>query len=205
MNTTLDHNLFLALNFDGGAFLDGLMLAVSGKLTWVPLYLMILWLVWRRFGWRNLLLFIGLAVLGVVLTDWVAGIFKHSGPLKNLLPDLAPRLRPMYTPELEGLVHVIKQGGQYGTISAHAATTCSVALLSACLLRRWWFTIVAVVWVLLVCYSRIYLAYHFPLDILYGLLLGAIIGLLSVLTFNRLAKSKDERAKMKEQRAKSKE
>ena len=117
--TTVDHSLFLDLNFDGGVCMDRLMLLCSGKLTWVPLYALILWLVYRRTGLRNLLLFAGLAVLSVVLTDIVAGIFKHSGLLKNLLPDFQPRLRPMYTPELEGLVHVVKRGGQFGTVSAH--------------------------------------------------------------------------------------
>ncbi len=186
MTTTLDHNLFLWLNFDGGALLDGLMLAASGKLTWLPLYLLILWLVWRRFGWRNLVLFLLLAVLGVLLADLVAGVFKHSGPLKNLLPGLQPRLRPMHTPEFEGIIHVLKQGGLYGTVSAHAATTCSVAVLSARLLRARWFTVVAILWVLSVCYSRIYLAYHFPLDILYGLLLGLLLGLISARIFTML-------------------
>lgn len=178
MNTTCDHSLFLWMNFDGGAALDSLMLLASGKLTWVPLYLLILWLVWRKVGSRALLIFVVMAVLGVVLTDIVAGVFKHSGPLKWLLPNLDVRLRPMYTPELEGLVHVVKQGGKFGSVSAHAATTCSVALLSALTLRRCWFSVVAVVWVALVCYSRIYLAYHFPLDILYGLILGAAVGYL---------------------------
>ena len=82
----------------GYFFAIGLMLLCSGKLTWVPLYALILWLVWRRAGLRNMLLFAGLALLSVVLTDIVAGIFKHSGLLKNLLPDFQPRLRPMYHP-----------------------------------------------------------------------------------------------------------
>ncbi len=155
--------------------MDRLMLLCSGKLTWVPLYALILWLVWRRAGLRNMLLFAGLA-----------GIFKHSGLLKNLLPDFQPRLRPMYTPELEGLVHVVKRGGQFGTVSAHAATTCSIALLASLILRRGWFSLAMAVWVALVCYSRIYLAYHFPLDILYGLLLGTLWGLLSAWVFRRL-------------------
>ena len=93
--TTVDHARVLDLNFDGGACMDRLMLLCSGKLTWVPLYALILWLVWRRAGLRNMLLFAGLALLSVVLTDIVAGIFKHSGLLKNLLPDFQPRLRPM--------------------------------------------------------------------------------------------------------------
>ena len=33
-----DHNLFLALNFDGGPFMDRLMLTVSGTTMWLPLY-----------------------------------------------------------------------------------------------------------------------------------------------------------------------
>lgn len=186
MNTTIDHNLFLALNFDGGAFLDGLMLAASGKMTWVPLYLLIIYLIFKREGWRNLLLFLGLALLCVVLTDMVAGIFKHNGLLGGLFPNLPPRLRPMYTPELKGMMHIIKWGGQYGTVSAHAATTCSVALLSALILKQRWFGWVALGWTLLVCYSRIYLAYHFPLDLLYGLLLGLLLALGAWALYRRL-------------------
>ena len=83
-------------------------------------------------------------------------------------------------------MHVVKRGGQFGTVSAHAATTCSIALLASLILRRGWFSLAMAVWVALVCYSRIYLAYHFPLDILYGLLLGTLWGLLSAWVFRRL-------------------
>lgn len=171
-----DHPLFLALNYDGGATMNSVMLFCSGKLTWLPLYALILWLIWRRAGWKNLLLFVVLVASAVVLTDMVAGIFKHSGLLKGLLPDFAPRLRPMYTPEFDGLVHVVKWGGKYGTVSAHAATTATIALLSSAIIRRRWFSMLAVLWVALVCYSRIYLAYHFPIDIAWGLLLGMTLG-----------------------------
>ena len=57
-----DHNLFLALNFDGGPFMDRLMLTVSGTTMWLPLYALILWLVWRRDGWRNVILFTALLI-----------------------------------------------------------------------------------------------------------------------------------------------
>ena len=57
-----DHNLFLALNFDGGPFMDRLMLTVSGTTMWLPLYALILWLVWRRDGWRNVILFTALMI-----------------------------------------------------------------------------------------------------------------------------------------------
>ena len=52
---TFDHDLFSALNFDGGTAMDRVMLTVSGTAMWLPLYALILWLVWRRSGWRGML------------------------------------------------------------------------------------------------------------------------------------------------------
>ena len=79
------------------------MILVSGTAMWLPLYALILWLVWRREGWRRTLLFAAAIVLAIVLADMAAGIFKHSGPLKGLWADFPPRWRPMFTPSLEGL------------------------------------------------------------------------------------------------------
>lgn len=194
-----DHSLFLALNFDGGPLFDKLMLAVSGTAMWIPFYLLILWLVWRRYGWRNMLLFILMLAVGLVLSDMICGIFKHSGPLKNLWADLSPRWRPMFTPELEhlaipadslfswrhagiptpeGIVHVPAEAvaGKYGTVSSHAATIVAVVTLSAAAIRRRWFTILGIVITLLICYSRIYLAKHFPIDLLLGAAVGLLVG-----------------------------
>ena len=88
-----DHGAFLALNFDGGSCMDRLMLTVSGTAMWLPLYALILWLVWRRGGWRNVLLFTVLMLAALALSDMVAGIFKHNGLLGGALPDFAPRPR----------------------------------------------------------------------------------------------------------------
>ena len=142
--THFDHSLFLALNFDGGPCWDRVMLTLSGTAVWIPLYLLIIWLVLRRTGWRGLLLFLVLMAAAVGLADITAGIFKHNGLLGDLLPGLEPRWRPMFTPSLEGLavppdtlmqwrfeghatpgiVHVPAGAlaGKYGTVSSHAAT-----------------------------------------------------------------------------------
>ena len=178
---TFDHDLFLALNFDGGDGLDRAMLAVSGTPLWIPLYLLIFWLVGRRYGWRMLLLFIGLLAAAMGAADIVAGIFKHSGPLGGLLPDFAPRWRPMLRAlglPADPAVHVPLEavGGHYGTVSAHASTVCSLALLAIRVLRRRWFTILMTLCTLLICYSRIYLAKHFPMDICWGGVLGLLLG-----------------------------
>ena len=212
-----DQRLFLLLNFDGGPVWDRVMLAVSGTTMWIPLYALILWLVWRRAGWRGTLTFLVLMAAAVGLADMVAGIFKHTGVLGGLLPDLEPRLRPMFTPSLEGLdipsdslaairraalpgdwaVHVPPGAvaGRYGTVSAHASTIVALALLSAAVIRRRWFTILVTLCALLICYSRIYLAKHFPMDILWGALLGAALGGVAYWIYHRLTTRKKKEAK----------
>ena len=45
-------------------------------------------------------------------------------------------------------------------------------------LGRRWLRIVLVVWALLVSYSRIYLGYHFPLDVAVGLIYGSCVAIL---------------------------
>ena len=56
---TFDHALFLTLNFDGGPVMDRIMVLCSTPAAWAWLYVVMLWLVWRRGGWRALLLFDG--------------------------------------------------------------------------------------------------------------------------------------------------
>jgi undecaprenyl-diphosphatase len=97
----------------------------------------------------------------------------------------------MYTPELEGLVsNILKKGGQYGTVSGHAATMMAMAMVSVPAVRQRWFGFLMAAVVLTVCYSRIYLAYHFPVDIALGLLTGVVSGGVGLLVI-RLIKIKD--------------
>ncbi len=173
---TWDHQLFLLLNFDGGAVVDSLMLFASGKLSWVALYLLILWLVYRKDRTKGVILAIVTIACAVGISDMVAGIFKHTGPLKHLWESFPARLRPMHTPELEGLMHTIVGGGRNGTVSAHASTSVSIGFIATLIINKRWFA--AIMWsqVAMVCYSRIYLAYHFPQDIILGIGVGLLSG-----------------------------
>ena len=64
---TFDHGLFMTLTFDGGTALDRVMLTISGTAMWLPLYALILWLVWRRSGWRGMSVFLVLMLLALGL------------------------------------------------------------------------------------------------------------------------------------------
>lgn len=180
---TFDYPLFLWLNFDGGAVMDRIMLLASTPAVWIWLYLLILYIVWRKNGWRGVVFFLVAASVAVVLGDMISGMFKHTGLLKNLWASFPARLRPMYTPELEGLVHVIKEGGRYGTVSGHAATMTAITMLAISAVERRWFTWLMLSVLVIVCYSRIYLAYHFPVDIGLGMVTGLVAGAVGLIPF----------------------
>lgn len=186
-NLSFDERLFLWLNFDGGAAMDWVMSAISGVWLWIPLYIFIVWVVLRKFGWKSLLAFIVCLALAMGMSDIVCGIFKHTGLLKGLLPDFPVRHRPMFDINVRELAHVVSyHHGPYGTVSAHAATNAALALLSALVIRDRGYNIAIVVITLLVSYSRIYLACHFPQDIVLGLAVGAISGWMMYLLWRKL-------------------
>jgi undecaprenyl-diphosphatase len=140
MGYTFDYPLFLWLNFDGGPAMDKAMLWASTPAVWAWLYLLIIFLVWRRYGWRGALLLLVAAGAAIGLADMIAGIFKHTGLLKDLWPSFPVRFRPMHTPALEGQVNnILRVGGEYGTVSAHAATMVSLAVIAIAAIGRRWF------------------------------------------------------------------
>ena len=192
-NVTWDWCFFEWLNFDGPQWLDMVMTKISGLAIWMPLYLLIIYMVWRRYSWRGLLAFAVAIGVAVGLADIVSGIFKHQGILADLLPSFPARPRPMHTAEgLEFFTNGYYTGNKFGTVSGHSATIWAIAILSAMVLRRKWFTLLMIVVALLVCYSRIYLACHFPQDILLGAGVGVISALCGVGLFH-LVKLETER------------
>ncbi len=176
----IDRQLLLWMNFDGGALCDGIFWFASRKAVWIPLYVLIIWLMYRRIGWRQTLLVVAMIALSVVLTDQIANIFKHC----------TPKFRPTHTDAISHMVHTVNgyRGGLYGTVSAHAATTLSIAAISAFVIRSRLYTAMIALWVIFVSYSRIYLGVHFPADILLGMIDGAAVSAAMIMLYRYLIK-----------------
>ena len=180
----IDTEILLAINGWHAPWADTLMWIISAKATWIPLYLLLVGLlVWRyrKPAMTNVkwLQRVPVCVVMIIVIGLAVGAadFIASGILK----DLVARPRPTRVPELEGVLHLVRgyRSGQYGFVSSHAANTMAVALLFSLIWRNKIATVGLMLWVAANCYSRMYLGVHYPLDILGGLMVGALVALLA--------------------------
>ncbi len=166
----LDTHLFLIINGLHSSFFDNFMWAVSAKLSWIPLYLSVLYLLIRTFKKDAFWIIVSL-VLCILISDQLAS---------GLLKELVKRLRPSHVDSLKSVIHLLKgyEGGLYGFASSHAANSAGFALITSLIFRNRLYTFSILAWALLVSYSRIYLGVHYPGDILGGMAIGVLAALL---------------------------
>jgi len=174
----LDTQLFLAINGLHSSFFDNFMWVVSAKLTWIPLYLSVLYLLIRTFKKEAVWIILSV-VLCIVISDQVAS---------GLLKELVKRLRPSHVDSLKSVIHLVKgyDGGLYGFASSHAANSVGLAVITFLIFRNKLYTSSMLCWALLVSYSRIYLGVHYPGDILGGIVIGTSAAFFCFLILNRL-------------------
>lgn len=175
-----DKHLLLMVNGSDSLFLDSLILTLTNALTWIPLYVGLLYMVIRSNPTvRDVVLILAAAGCCVLLAGAV-----DDGLVK---PTVA-RWRPTHDPEIGSLVDVVNnyRGGNYGFFSAHAANTFSIAVFFSLLVRQRLLTIFLVCWSLINCYTRLYLGVHYPGDILVGLCWGGFVGWLVYQVYCRI-------------------
>lgn len=174
-----DHVLMDLLNFNGGMILDNFWYWFSYKWTWVPLYLIIIYVLWqRKTKVSHFCMMLLTAVLIVVLCDQIAS---------GLIKPWAARLRPSHDPLIADALHYVNgyHAGKYGFVSSHAANTCGISIFIGTLFRKRIVHALLLLWVLFTCYSRIYLGVHFPGDILGGLLVGILVGTACTIAYKK--------------------
>jgi undecaprenyl-diphosphatase len=149
--------------------LDAIAVTATKTSTWIPLGIVLLYVLMRMENWKNALLVILCVAIAITLADQMAsGIFKP----------LVARLRPSHTPELQGVIDLVGdyRGGRYGFFSSHAANTCAVAVFLSLLFRKRVFTVAICSWAMVNSWTRLYLGVHYVGDIMVGLIWGALVG-----------------------------
>ncbi len=165
----LDKSLFLFLNSLGSDRFDLLWLIITRQSAWIPIFLIILYLVFKHLGWKHALLVIGCISLLLLFTDQAT----------NLVKGYFQRLRPVNNPDFAEVMRIVQIRNSFSFFSGHASNSMGVAILLYLIMKPYLkYMGFIFLWPLIFAYSRIYLGLHYPFDILCGYLFGVLTGIL---------------------------
>jgi undecaprenyl-diphosphatase len=163
----IDEFFFRLINSTGWEEMDGMMILISSKWFWIPLYIYILYLIYKRFSDQFLKILFALGLL----------IFLADFGSVHLFKEVFERARPCHF--LDGIRVVDGCGGPFGFISSHASNSFALAFFIALLFRNFSGFAVLFSWAVIIGFSRVYLGVHYPLDILGGMFWGLFVSLLT--------------------------
>jgi undecaprenyl-diphosphatase len=164
-----DKHLFVLLNGLGSERYDGLWLLITKQIYWTPLFLLVLFMLQKKIGWKQtgiVLLFLAFLIL---LSDQTANLFKNS----------VQRLRPCNDPDIKNMIRIVKDSSSFSFFSGHATNSMACTVFVFLLFKRHFkYPYALFLFPLIFAYSRIYLGLHFPLDIVTGYVFGVFYGFL---------------------------
>jgi undecaprenyl-diphosphatase len=152
------------------AFFDAILPHFRNKYFWIWLYIILIALAFKKDkkSWIMLLL----AALIVFMCDGIsAGIIKPY----------VMRIRPCNDPNMQGGLNLLVPcGSGYSFVSAHAANHFGLAMLFGGYFSRWFPKIrvyaLSITWAFLIAFAQVYVGVHYPFDVIFGALIGILIG-----------------------------
>ncbi len=167
----LERNLFFILNGSDSVFLDNIFWTITGKLIWVPMLIFIGVMIFHKTPIKVAIITILSIVILFALCDQISSTFFKG---------YFQRFRPTHHPDFMNFVDTVREyrSRGYSFISGHATNSFGIAILLSRIFVSRWITIPIISWATLNSYSRLYLGVHFTTDIVAGILVGSLIGLL---------------------------
>ena len=170
----LDRQLLEFFNGSNSVFLDSVAITFTSGLTWIPLYVALLYLVIKNSE--------NMAQFGLIVASVLLCMLLSDGVAEYLVKPYVGRLRPSADPAVKYLIDVVgnyRESTTFSFPSAHAANTAAVAVFFSLLVRNKSLSVMLLLWSVLNCWTRLYLGVHYPADILVGFFWGILSAVVS--------------------------
>lgn len=181
-----DFQLFIYLNNLGIESWDGFWLLITKTTFWIPLFLFLLFLIYKSYGFKK----------GTLVMIYFLGAIFISIVLMLTTKYFVERIRPSSVLELAEIIRALQKPNSYSFYSGHASSSFMIATFAVLVLRKYYrWVYFLFLFPILFTLSRIFVGVHFPSD----LLVGAMIGTLLALLFYKRCKLSLERTSVKKE------
>lgn len=166
----IDRQLFEWIHFDlSSEMLDFTFPILRNRDTWIPIYIIIIFLMIKKFKNKNGLMTVIALIAAVVMSDLVNSHF-----LKNVIQRIRPCRLDNFTREVHELVHC---GEAFSFPSSHAANHFTISFFLLLVFRHasGFMKILILLWAAAIGLAQVYVGVHYPADILSGIIVGFMV------------------------------
>lgn len=164
-----DKQLLLYLHSKGSLTWDTFWIFITNPVHWVWLFFVIYFFGFRIFGFKKT----SIVSVFIVISGISALVFV------NWIKNLVQRLRPINDTSINKSLRVLIEQNDFSFVSGHSTVSFTITFLSFWILKKHYrHAYILFLFPILFAYSRIYLAVHYPIDIIVGMVLGFLIALL---------------------------
>jgi undecaprenyl-diphosphatase len=172
---TYDQELLIYINNLGEIHFNSFWVFVTSFIYWIPLLLFVFYKIYKKFTKHQAKHIIGYGLF----------ILFSSLLLVEIIKIGVERIRPCNDPLVAPFINIIIKPENYSFFSGHATVSFALTTYLFLILRKVFSWIrFLYIWPLLFIYSRLYFGVHYPSDILIGMFIGIIIGIVFYRIYN---------------------
>lgn len=150
------------------SLLDFFCPIVRSKTTWIPLYIFLSYALYEKYPRQFWKIILSTAIL-IGFSDILCG---------RLLKEFFSRIRPCHIMEYSVWLNTFNHcSDTYSFPSCHAMNHSALAYFLGRYFDKKYYLLWSS-WVLMICFSQVYIAVHYPSDVLFGSTIGVILAYL---------------------------